>query len=56
MQKSRIEISEKSDNIEQIQVFWDTHSTADYWDEMDDVEMTLSPALKSEIELKKLYK
>ena len=52
---SKDEIPEKFESLEQIQDFWDTHSTADYWDEMEDVEMELSPALKSKIELRKLY-
>ncbi|MDQ1328660.1 MAG: hypothetical protein QG641_1945 [Candidatus Poribacteria bacterium] len=55
MQKNKDEIPEEFETIEQIQDFWDTHSTADYWDEMEDVEMELSPALKSKIELRKLY-
>jgi hypothetical protein len=42
-------------DLEQIQDFWDTHSTADYWDEMDDVEMELSPELMSKLEARKLY-
>jgi hypothetical protein len=48
-------IPEEFESPEQIQDFWDTHSTSDYWDEMDDVEMELSPALKSKIEIRKLY-
>jgi len=55
MGKSKDEIPEEFETIEQIQDFWDTHSTADYWDEMEDVEMELSPALKSKIEFRKLY-
>jgi hypothetical protein len=45
MTKSKDEIPEEFETIEQIQDFWDTHSTADYWDEMEDVEMELSPKL-----------
>ncbi len=55
MRKSKDKIPEEFESIEQIQEFWDTHSTADYWDEMEDAEMELSPALKSKIELRKLY-
>jgi hypothetical protein len=55
MPKSKDRIPEEFQSIEKIQEFWDTHSTADYWDEMEDVEMQLSPALKSKLELKKLY-
>ena len=42
--KNKDEIPEEFETIEQIQDFWDTHSTADYWDEMEDMEMELSPA------------
>jgi hypothetical protein len=42
-------IPEEFESLEQIQDFWDTHSTSDYWDEMDNIEMELSPALKSKI-------
>jgi len=55
MQKNKDEIPEEFETIEQIQDFWDSHSTVDYWDEMEDVEMELSPSLKSKIELRKLY-
>ena len=55
MQKNKYEIPEEFETIEQIQDFWDSHSTVDYWDEMEDVEMELSPSLKSKIELRKLY-
>ena len=55
MQKSKVEIPEEFESIEQIQDFWNTHSTADYWDEMDDVEMELSPELISKLEARKLY-
>ena len=50
--KSKDRIPEQFQSIEEIQEFWDTHSSADYWDEMDDIEMQLSPALKSKLELK----
>ena len=42
--------------MEAAQEFWDQHSTADYEDEMEEVEMELSPALKSKLELRKLYR
>lgn len=32
--------------------FFDTHSMSDYWDEMEEVEMELSPALKEKLERK----
>ncbi|MFQ5629324.1 MAG: hypothetical protein ACE5I1_11230 [bacterium] len=35
---------------------WDENSSADYWDEMEDVDLQLSPALKSKLELRKLYR
>lgn len=49
-------IPEQFHSIEEVQDFWDTHSTADYWDEMEDVEMELSPTLKAKLEMKKLYR
>jgi hypothetical protein len=55
MPKSKDRIPEEFRSIEEIQEFWDTNSTADYWDEMEDVDMQLLPALKSKLELKKLY-
>ena len=42
-------------SIEEIQEFWDKHSTVDYWDEMEDVDLRLSPDFKAKLELKKLY-
>jgi len=27
--------------------FWDTHSSADYWDQLEEVELTIDPAIKS---------
>ncbi len=32
-------IPESFDSIEEAGQFWDTHSAADYWDEMEEVEM-----------------
>lgn len=55
MPKSKAPIPEEFNSIEQIQDFWDEHSTADYWDEMEDMDLQLSPALKSKLELRKLY-
>ena len=46
----------KFKSIEEIQDFWDQHSTADYWGEMEEVDMKLSLQLKSKIELRKLYR
>ncbi len=31
-------IPEEFQSLEEAGVFWDTHSAADYWDEMEDVE------------------
>ncbi|MBM3242398.1 hypothetical protein FJZ31_39570 [Candidatus Poribacteria bacterium] len=36
--------------------FFDTHSISDYWDEMEEVEMELSPALKEKLERKRFYR
>ena len=41
-------------SIEEIQEFWDHHSSADYEDEMESVEMELSDRLKAKIESRKL--
>jgi hypothetical protein len=43
-------------SIAEIQDFWDTHSSADYWDEMEDVDLQHSPVLQAKLELKKLYR
>ncbi|GAK58354.1 hypothetical protein U27_05328 [Candidatus Vecturithrix granuli] len=56
MPKNKVQIPEQFTSIEEIQDFWDVHSTADYWEEMEDVDMQLSPELKSKLELKKLYR
>lgn len=55
MGKSRNVIPEEFESIKQIQDFWDNHSTFDYWEEMEDIKMELSPTLRSKLELKKLY-
>ncbi len=56
MKKNKNQIPEEFKSIEEIQDFWDEHSTADYWDEMIDVDLRLSPELKAKLELKKLYR
>ena len=56
MPKNKVQIPEQFTSIEEIQDFWDAHSTADYWEEMEDVDMQLSPELKAKLELKKLYR
>ena len=43
-------------SIEEVQEFWDKHSTTDYWDEMEDVDLQLSPDFKAKLQLKKLYR
>jgi hypothetical protein len=55
MQKNKIKIPEEFKSFEEIQGFWDEHSSFEYWDEMDDVSMQISPSLRSKLELKKLY-
>ena len=55
MKKGKDKIPEEFKSIEEIQNFWDTHSTSDYLDEMEDIKMDLSFPLKSKLELKKLY-
>lgn len=49
----RVQIPEEFTSIQEAQEFWDQHSSADYEDELEDVKMELSPALKTKIELKK---
>ena len=56
MARSNPKIPEEFKSIEQIQNFWDQNSTADYWDQMEDVDIKLSPKLKLQLELKKLYR
>jgi len=41
-------------SLEEIQDFWDEHSSADYEDELETVEMELSDSLKAKIESRKL--
>ena len=43
-------------SLDEIQNFWEANSSADYWDEMEDVDLQLSPALQAKLELKKLYR
>ena len=49
-------LPEEFKSIEEIQDFWDTHSSAEYWDEMADIDLQLSPALQARLEMKKLYR
>lgn len=56
MPKNKPPIPKEFKTLDEIQDFWGKHSTADYWDEMEDVELELSPSLKSKLELKKLYR
>ena len=36
--------------------FFATHSMSDYWDEMEEVEVELSPFLKEKLERKRFYR
>jgi len=49
-------LPEEFDSIAEIQNFWDNNSSADYWDQMEDADLQLSPALQAKLELKKLYR
>jgi len=49
-------LPEEFKSIAEIQNFWDTNSSAEYWDEMEDIDLQLSPALQAKLELKKLYR
>jgi len=55
MQENKDKIPEDFKSVEDARDFWDNHSSADYWDEMEDVDMELSPTLRSKLELKKIY-
>lgn len=55
MPKNKQAIPEAFSSPEEIQDFWDNHSTADYLDEMETADLKLSPELKLKLELKKLY-
>lgn len=41
MEKSKDPLPDDFDSLEEFWVFWDTHSTADYEDEMEDVDMNI---------------
>jgi len=56
MKRNKNHVQEEFKSISEIQEFWDDHSTADYWDEMKDADLRLSPELKGRLELKKLYR
>lgn len=56
MQISKEALPEEFESIEEIQDFWDENSSADYWDEMEDVDLQLSPTLRSRMEQRKLYR
>lgn len=56
MREEKKPIPHEFSSIEEIQNFWDENSSADYWDEMEGVEMELSPVLQASLDLKKLYR
>jgi len=56
MPESRTPIPEEFASAEEAAEFWDSHSTVDYEDLMEDVEMELSPALRAGLERKKAYR
>ena len=56
MSKNKTPLPQHFTSIEEVQDFWDTHSSADYWEHMEDVEMSLSPELQSQLDMKKLYR
>lgn len=55
MSKNKTPLPEHFTSLEEIQEFWEHHSSADYWEEMNDVEMSLSPGLQAQLEMRKLY-
>ena len=56
MEKHKSPLPEEFASVEAAQEFWETHSTADYWDEMEDVDIQISPTLRAKLETKKLYR
>lgn len=56
MRKNNAILPKEFASFEEAQEFWDTHSAADYWDEMHDVDLQLSPLLQAKLEAKKLYR
>jgi hypothetical protein len=56
MPKDKSPLPQEFPSIEAVHEFWDTHSSAEYWDDMEDVDMQLSPALQAKLEVKKLYR
>ena len=42
-------------SLEEVQEFWDRHSSADYEEQMEPVEMELLDRLKAKIESRKLF-
>lgn len=47
MSKNKQLIPNEFKTLDEIQNFWDQHSTSDYWDKMEDVELELSPTLSN---------
>lgn len=56
MAKRKMPLPEEFASIEEAQEFWDSHSTADYQEEMEDVDMQLSPKLRAKFESGRLYR
>ncbi len=50
MQESKDKIPKNFKSVEDVRDFWDNRSSADYWDEMEDADMELSPALRSKLD------
>lgn len=55
MENHKQTIPETFSSVDDIQEFWEHHSTADFSDDMIDAEFELSPDLKSKLEKKKLF-
>jgi S1-C subfamily serine protease len=56
MERNKQQIPEELKSIEEIQNLGGQNSTADYWDKMEAVDMKISPKLKLQLELNKLYR
>ena len=55
MSRNDASIPTEFHSIEEIQNFLDSHSSAHFWDEKQDVDFELAPALQPKMESKKLY-
>jgi len=55
MAENKIVLPDEFVSVDELQTFWDTHSTADYWDEMVEAHFDIAPELKLKMDKNKLY-